>query len=86
MTATRQTPSLELQAAELRSINESVRSVQAACARGETVEVSTTPNGRYILARGLGFSVQPKNDNYWIDVATIDEAMDAFENPAAYRD
>ncbi len=56
-----------------------------AVAAGSEPCVSTTPNGRDIRLVLGGFSVQPANDNYWMTVASIDDAMDAFENPAAYR-
>lgn len=45
---------------------------------GNNVECFT-PNGREIRRKPNGkFEVQPWNDNYWIDVDTLDEAYRAY--------
>jgi hypothetical protein len=49
------------------------------------VTVSSTPNGRDIRLVKGGFIVQPRDDNYWITVPSIDDAMDAFEHPEKHR-
>jgi hypothetical protein len=76
----------DAQIADLREIGESVTQAERDLTAGREPVVSTTPNGRNILLVRGGFSVQPRNDNYWITVPSIDAAMDAFENPAKYRD
>lgn len=52
------------------------------------------PNGRHIevvLKQGdaikpmLQFNVQPKNDNYWLSVANLSQALTAYERPELYR-
>jgi len=47
--------------------------------------IEETPNGRYIYLRDGKYEVQPKNDNYWIRVATPEETRDAYEHPEKYR-
>jgi hypothetical protein len=49
------------------------------------IVVTTLPNGREIRFQGGKFSVQPLNDNYWLSVDTLDEAIDACDNPEKYR-
>lgn len=71
--------------ADLEEIGESVSEVIRDIEAGREPCVSHTPNGRDIRCTAKGFIVQPRNDNYWITVPTIDAAMDAFENPAKYR-
>jgi hypothetical protein len=58
----------------------------ALVAAGYIVKAADTPNGREVRATKSGFEVQPRNDNYWIPVATLAQALDAFENPAQYRE
>lgn len=77
------------QISDLREIGESVSACQRDLSAGKEPVVSTTPNGRNILLVRGGFSVQPQNDNYWLNywltVASLDEALDAFEHPEKYR-
>lgn len=44
----------------------------------ESVECYT-PNGREIRRTGRGtFVVQPHNDNYWVECATLEDAFRAY--------
>lgn len=60
---------------------------------GYEVRVSL-PSGRYIAAvlnrdgakTSVQFEVQPKNDNYWITVANLSQALVAHDYPEMYRD
>lgn len=54
-------------------------------AHGYQVVATQTPNGRWIRAVKGGFEVQPRNDNYWIKVRTLSQALTAFERPELYR-
>ncbi len=75
----------EAQIRDLTEIGESVAACERDLVAGGEPCVSHTPNGREIrLVRG-GFAVQPANDNYWITVPAIDDAMAAFERPQDYR-
>ncbi len=52
---------------------------------GYTVHVPL-PNGRHIVAKGGGFEVQPYNDNYWIKVKNLSQALVAHRHPELYRE
>lgn len=52
---------------------------------GYRIVPATTPNGRRVEYRGGIFSVQPANDNYWIDCPTLAAALAAYDNPGRYR-
>jgi len=48
--------------------------------------VGLTDNGREIrYEQDRKYHVQPHNDNYWLAVATLDEARDAYHHPEKYR-
>ncbi len=48
--------------------------------------VAQTPNGRDVRRRTDGrLEVQPHNDNYWIAVDSLEQAMDAYYNPGKFR-
>lgn len=51
----------------------------------ESVVVAYTENGREIRKVGDHYEVQPRNDNYWIKVNSITEAIDAYSHPEKYR-
>ncbi len=73
------------QIADLREIGEDVEQCRRDLEAGRKPAVATTPNGREIRLVPGGFAVQPRNDNYWVRVPTIDDAMAAFERPQDYR-
>lgn len=47
--------------------------------------VAHTPNGREIRLLATGrYEVQPHNDNYWMDCASVEEAMVRYYDPHGY--
>lgn len=85
MDMTQTTTLTEAQRRDLAEIGESITECERDLEAGRERCVSHTPNGREIrLVRG-GFRVQPANDNYWLDVNSIDDAMAAYERPQDYR-
>lgn len=73
--------------ADLLEIDEPIKDVLRDLANGFTPCVSHTPNGREVRVAkdGQSFEVQPRNDNYWISVPTIDAALEAFDDPAKFH-
>lgn len=49
-----------------------------------SVIIARSPNGRNVIADNEGVHVQPHNDNYWITVGSVEEAMDAYLHPEKY--
>lgn len=75
----------EQQIRDLREIGEDIQACERDLAAGREPAISTQPNGRDIrLVRG-GFATQPANDNYWITVASLDDAIAAYDRPQDYR-
>ena len=54
---------------------------------GMEAVIDKTENGRDVLldCRTGIYSVQPHNDNYWIEVESLEKAHDAFYHPEKYR-
>lgn len=51
----------------------------------QSVIIARSPNGRNIVADHEGIRVQPHNDNYWITVKSVEEAMNAYFHPEEYH-
>ena len=84
MTAT-QISLTEKQIAGLREIGEDVRACERDLNAGKEPCISHQPCGREIRLVAGGFATQPAGDNYWIAVPTLDDAIEAYENPSKFR-
>jgi len=52
---------------------------------GYSIVAGQQPNGRDIRFRSGKYETQPRNDNYWLRVDSLDDARDAYEHPEKYR-
>lgn len=73
--------------AVVEAIRQACVATQPAAIRTEPeIAVEHTSNGREIRETAAGtFVVQPHNDNYWIECATIEDARDAYQHPDKHR-